>query len=389
MAAQGGDSRRGAGKPSATASAETAPREAARTGEPRASRAGAKKTAPANGTPSEKSTNVRSGKKRTNVRAQKEAAPAAEKETNVRAFSGADAPPSTEAIHPWSHALDRLPVEDVVALLVDEEERSWRAARRARPAIARAAQLVADQLAEGGRIIYVGAGTSGRLGALDAAELPPTFGLAPSRAIAIVAGGQRALAEAVEGAEDRPADAKRALLRIAVDERDVVCAIAASGMTPFTRAALEEAAEWGAARIFVTSSRVAAREVARAGVTVILLDTGPELIAGSTRLKSATATKLALNAMTTAAMVRLGKVWRGRMIGLVATNDKLRARARRIVVDLGRVDEARADKLLDNARGDVKVALAAALLGVPVSEAARRLAAAGDQLANLLRGSNR
>jgi len=284
----------------------------------------------------------------------------------------------TERAHPRAAELDRLPTEGVVALLLDEEVRAAQAVARAAGPIARAADRFAAALEGGGRVVYVGAGTSGRLGALDAAELPPTFGTDPARVVAVIAGGPAAVRRAVEGAEDRPAGARRAMARLGVGAGDLVCAIAASGVTPFTRAALEEARRRGAGTVFVTC----ADEAAEADVTIALA-VGPEVVAGSTRLKAGTATKLVLNAISTAAMVRLGKVWRGRMVDLVATNAKLRARALRIVEELGGVDRARAESLLRDAGGRVRVALAAALLGAPVDEAEARLRAAGGHLVDL------
>jgi N-acetylmuramic acid 6-phosphate etherase len=289
----------------------------------------------------------------------------------------------TESPHPRGEELDRLSTEQVVTLLLDEEVAAAQVVARAAPAIARAAERFAATLAGGGRVVYAGAGTSGRLGALDAAELVPTFGVAPGRVVAVVAGGPAALRRSVEGAEDRPAAGARAIAALEVGARDLVCGIAASGVTAFTRAALEEAARRGAGTLFVTCAP--APEQPPAAELVIALPVGPEVVAGSTRLKAGTATKLALNAISTAAMVRLGKVYRGRMIDLVATNAKLRARALRMVAELGGVDRARAAALLAEAGGRVRPALAAALLDLPVAEAAARLDAAGGQLARLAR----
>ncbi len=286
---------------------------------------------------------------------------------------------ATEQPHPDAESLDLLSTEDLVAVLIDDEAAAFRAVASLKREIARAAALVADAFAAGGRLVYAGAGTSGRLGVLDAAELPPTFGVDPRRAVALIAGGRRAVTRAVEGAEDRARDADAALARLRVGPRDVVCAIAASGITPFTRAALAAARRRGARTLFVTC---AAADGAAADV-VLRAAVGPELIAGSTRLKGGTATKLILNAISTAAMVRLGKVYRGRMVDLRATNAKLRQRARRIVAELGGVPLRRADALLARAGGRVKLALAAAILGISVADAQIRLTAAGGSLARL------
>jgi N-acetylmuramic acid 6-phosphate etherase len=228
----------------------------------------------------------------------------------------------------------------------------------------------------------VGAGTSGRLGALDAAELPPTFGSDPRRVVALLAGGPRALTRAVENAEDRPEAARRALARMRIGAGDFVCAIAASGVTRFTRAALDEARRRGAATAFVTC--VDDPRHADAADVTIAVPVGPEVVAGSTRLKAGTATKLVLNAISTAAMVRLGKVFRGRMVDLVARNAKLRARSLATIEELAGVSRRRAVALLDGAGGRLRLALAAALLDAPIADAEARLDAAGGRLAALV-----
>jgi N-acetylmuramic acid 6-phosphate etherase len=217
---------------------------------------------------------------------------------------------------------------------------------------------VADALAAGGRLIYVGAGTSGRLGALDAAECPPTFGISPTRVLAVIAGGPRALRRAVEGAEDDVIAGGRAMAAERVGRDDVVIGISASGTTPFVRAALREGARRRARVALLTCNRAAARAGSPLKLDhLVVLDTGPELVAGSTRLKGGTATKMALNLISTAAMVRLGRVYRGRMVSLRPTNEKLRRRARRMVEELARVDGTAAARALRSAGGDVGRAL--------------------------------
>ncbi|MGZ3407747.1 MAG: N-acetylmuramic acid 6-phosphate etherase [Polyangia bacterium] len=293
---------------------------------------------------------------------------------------------ATEAAHPKSAHLETLSTEELVTLLVTEERRAPRAAFAARKQIARAADRVAAALRAGGRLFYVGAGTSGRLGALDAAELPPTFGSSPAQVIAVVAGGPRALQRSVEGAEDRPQSAAQRLQRHGLETRDVVCAIAASGVTPFARAALAYARERGAATIFVTC----APDTAHADLAdlVIAAPVGPEVLAGSTRLKAGSATKMILNALSTATMVSLGKVYRGRMVDVVASNEKLKDRARRIVGELCHVDERTARSLLKRAGGRPKLAVARHALGVGAVEATAARAAAGDNLHTLFEGRN-
>jgi N-acetylmuramic acid 6-phosphate etherase len=293
---------------------------------------------------------------------------------------------ATEAPHPKSAQLETLSAEEIVTLLLTEEKHAQQAAYAARRDIARAAERVAAALRAGGRLFYVGAGTSGRLGALDAAELPPTFGSSPKQVIAVIAGGPRALTRSVEGAEDRADSAGRRLGRLGLAAGDVVCAVAASGVTPFARAALAFARDRGAATIFVTCAPDPSLADAASAVAdiVIAAPVGPEVLAGSTRLKGGSATKMILNALSTATMVALGKVYRGRMVDVVASNDKLRDRARRIVVEICGVDDRSARSLLKRAGGRPKLAIAMHALGVPAAEAGARLAAAGDDLQRLL-----
>ena len=293
----------------------------------------------------------------------------------------------TEAPHPKSAQLETLSSEELVTLLIADERRAQKAAFGARKEIARAVDRVVAALRAGGRLFYVGAGTSGRLGALDAAELPPTFGSSPAQVVAVVAGGARALSRSVEGAEDRPQKAAQRLQRLGLEPRDVVCAIAASGVTPFARAALDYARQRGATTIFITCSPDAAEE--RLADVVILAPVGPEVLAGSTRLKAGTATKMILNALSTATMVALGKVYRGRMVDVVASNEKLKDRARRIVGELCRVDERAARSLLKRAGGRVKVAIAMHALGVGAADASERLAAADGDLRRLFAAHER
>src|SRR5450432_123492 len=262
----------------------------------------------------------------------------------------------TEAVHPDSAHLDEMPAEKVVQLMLAEEARAARAAAARAPLIGRAAEIVAEKLAGGGRLVYVGAGTSGRLGTLDPVECVPTFGIPPSRVVPIIAGGPSALTRSVEGAEDSARDADQRLRRVAVGPTDAVCCIAASGVTPFVLAALEYARFRRAATIFVTCGRVTDEARALADV-VIALDTGPEVIAGSTRLKAGTATKMTLNAISTTAFVLLGKTYAGLMVDVRPTNAKLWARAVRIVRALTDLPEPAARKLIEKAGGRAKVAL--------------------------------
>jgi N-acetylmuramic acid 6-phosphate etherase len=284
----------------------------------------------------------------------------------------------TERALAASADLDGMSALAIVRLMARQERESARAVERA------AVEAATAALASGGRLVYAGAGTSGRLAALDAAELPPTFGIRPAQAIAILAGGPRAMLRSVEGAEDDEAAAVRALRKVGVGNRDVVIGVAASGVTPFVRAALATARTRGATTVLVTC---AAEAAARAGMRadhVVGLRIGPEVLSGSTRLKAGTATKMALNALSTATMVGLGKCYGARMVDVVASNAKLRARAARMVADFTGRPGADAEALLRAAGGRAKVAIAMARLGVSRAEAERRLARVDGRLRDLL-----
>ncbi|MBZ4415562.1 N-acetylmuramic acid 6-phosphate etherase [Myxococcus sp. RHSTA-1-4] len=282
--------------------------------------------------------------------------------------------PPTERLHPRADELDLLSIRSVVRRLHDEDLAAVRAVRASLPAIAEAARAVADALRAGGRLLYVGAGTSGRLGVLDASECPPTFGVPPSRVQAAIAGGRRALTRAVEGAEDDLEAGITAVRAFKAGPEDVVCGISASASTPYVLGALREAKRRGAHTVLVCCNPPGAKSVAD---TVVLARTGPELVAGSTRLKAGTATKLILNAMTTAAFVSLGKVYRGRMVDVRPANAKLRARAARMVAELTELPAGDASRLLEAAGGEVKLALAMHFTGLDAKEARKRLQAKG------------
>ena len=254
------------------------------------------------------------------------------------------------------------------------------AVARAVPEIGRGVELIAQALSDGGRLIFVGAGTSGRLGVLEAAECPPTFGTPPGLVRAVMAGGPRAVFRSAEGVEDDAAEGARQIRRRA-RAGDVVVGIAASGVTPFVRAALREARRRRAATVLVTANPRVARLVAR---VVIPLAVGPEVLAGSTRLKAGTATKLTLNTLTTGAFARLGKIYGNRMVDLRPRSAKLRARARRLVREIGKVGDREAARLLRAAGGSAKLAIVMARLEVGSTEARRMLRAASGSLRRLL-----
>ena len=291
-----------------------------------------------------------------------------------QARSQSSALPPSEQVHSRAEDLDLVSAEEVIRRLHHEDEVAVRAVRPVLRELARVARRVAEALRAGGRLLYVGAGTSGRLGVLDASECPPTFGSSPSQVQAVIAGGRRAMTRAVEGAEDDAEAGARALRRLRVGARDVVCGITASARTPFVRGALEEARREGAWTVLVCCNAPGAQMPAD---QVLLARTGAELVAGSTRLKAGTATKLMLNALSTTAFVLLGKVYRGRMVDLRPGNAKLRARAARMVAELTGLAPPEAQQLLEQAGHEVKVALAMHFAGVSAVQARRRLKQAG------------
>ncbi|HPD14938.1 MAG TPA: N-acetylmuramic acid 6-phosphate etherase [Planctomycetota bacterium] len=279
---------------------------------------------------------------------------------------------ATEQRNPASERLDEMSALEIVDLMNAQDHLVPAAVHAAREAIAQAVEIVVAAFRAGGRLFYLGAGTSGRLGTLDAAECPPTFGTDPEQVQAVIAGGREALVRAVEGAEDRAADAAAALRERGFGPADVLAGIAACGLTPFVRAGLAFAAGLGARTLFITCNP---RLDPMPGADVVIaLDVGPEVLTGSTRLKAGTATKLALNTLTTAAMVRLGKCYGNLMVDLRATNEKLRVRSVRILRQLCGLDDAAARRVLAEAGGGLKVAILMARRGLARDEAAALLA---------------
>lgn len=270
--------------------------------------------------------------------------------------------PATEAVNPRSAGLDRMSTLAMVRTLQREDR--WVAAAVARcvPRIAAAIDAMAPRFAAGGRLIYVGAGTSGRLGALDAAECPPTFGVARNRVVAVIAGGTRALTRSVEGAEDDAAAARHDLERLRLGRGDTVVGIAASGRTPYTVAAVAFARRRGCLTVGLAS--VAGSPLAAAAALAIEPLTGPEALAGSTRLKAGSAQKMVLNLLSTGLMVRTGRVLGNLMLDVQPTNAKLRDRAERILVAAAGWHDAqaraRARRLLRQTRGNLRAAVALA-----------------------------
>lgn len=285
---------------------------------------------------------------------------------------------TTERRNPRTCDLDRRTTSGIVDALTAEDLLVAPAVRRERRRIAAAADLVAERLARGGRLFYIGAGTSGRLGVLDASECPPTYGVAPTMVQGIIAGGRRALVRSVEGAEDHADPGAAAVDRKRIGPRDVLCGIAASGVTPFVHGAMARARERGAATLFVTC----APEVRKDIVADVVINpvVGPEAVTGSTRMKAGTATKLVLNTLTTTVMIRLGKVHGNLMVDVRATNAKLRDRAERMVMELASLDRLPARRLLARAGGHVKTAAVMHAHRIGRDRAAAHLAAHGDSL---------
>jgi N-acetylmuramic acid 6-phosphate etherase len=290
---------------------------------------------------------------------------------------------ATEKPNARSRAVDQRPSVAIVDLMADEDERVLAAIRRERRRIAQAADLLADALGTGGRVLLTGAGTSGRLAVIEAAEMPPTFGTAPCSVQAVMAGGRQAVFRACEGAEDDRRQGRDAVARLRPSSRDVVVGISASGVTPFVHGALRAARGAGACTIGITCGAV--DPLNRVSDLVITLRVGPEVIAGSTRLKAGTATKIVLNMLTTIAMIRVGKTYGHLMVDVQATNAKLRDRARRMVATVGRVDARRAGRLLRQAGWQVKTAIVMARTGVNAPDATRRLAEVHGSLGAALR----
>jgi N-acetylmuramic acid 6-phosphate etherase len=287
---------------------------------------------------------------------------------------------ATERVNARSLRLDRLDARAIAALMNREDLAAVSAVGRVVPAVAAAVDTIVAALAGGGRLFFVGAGTSGRLGVLEAAECPPTFGTSPRRVQAIMAGGRAAVFRSREGVEDDARAAARAV-RTRVRRGDVVVGVSASGVTPFVRTALATARARGAATVLVQCS---ARRGPPAADVVIRPIPGPEVLAGSTRLKAGTATKLVLNTLTTASMARLGKIYGNRMIDLQPRSAKLRARAERLVAEIAVVGRARARRALRDAGGRVRLAIVMARRNLTAAAAARALREAGGSLRPLL-----
>jgi N-acetylmuramic acid 6-phosphate etherase len=289
---------------------------------------------------------------------------------------------TTEASNPESADLDRLDTLALTRLINAEDAKVAAAVAEANVEIAASIDVIGARLMEGGRLVYVGAGTSGRLGVLDAAECPPTFNADPGQVIGLIAGGPGALVKSVEGAEDSSEQAVKDLRAIDLSDKDAVVGIAASGTTPYVLAALDHARSVGAPAIgFACNSGAPIEEHADIMITVVV---GPEVLAGSTRMKAGTATKMVLNMLTTGAMVRLGKTYGNLMVDLQATNVKLVKRTVRILQQIGGLPESESEALLAECDGELKTAIVCSKLGLSPLAARGKLAHALGRLRDAL-----
>jgi len=285
---------------------------------------------------------------------------------------------ATEQRNSVSAELDLLDALGIVRVINNQDRLIAEAVTQELPKIAEAVEIIVEAVGAGGRLIYIGAGTSGRLGVLDASECPPTFNTDPNLVIGLIAGGDRALRHSVEQVEDRPADGAAALEAVGLNDRDVVVGIAASGRTPFVLGAIEYATAVGATTIGLSNSAASALSTV---VTVSIAPiVGPEIVTGSTRMKAGTAQKMVLNMLTTATMVKLGKTYGNLMVDVQPTNAKLRERAVGIVCDATGKSTEEARAVLEAAGGEVKTAIVASLRGIPADDARSRLDCANGVL---------
>src|SRR5512132_703229 len=284
----------------------------------------------------------------------------------------------TEQINPATLAIDKLSAVDIVEGMLNEDRKMILAVQREKDRIAVGVEIITHALRKNGRIIFVGAGTSGRLGVLEAAEMPPTFGTSPDLVQASMAGGQPAVFRAKEGVEDNYEEGARSIARLRLGKKDVVIGVSASGVTPFVRGALTRARKAGAKIIFVTCWPGA--ELRTFVDLLIAPAVGPEIIAGSTRLKAGTATKMVLNMLTTVSMVKVGKTYGNLMVDVRTGSEKLKDRARRILGMVTGIDYDEADKLLRSSRWNVKVAIVMQKAGVSYGQAVKRLKKADESI---------
>jgi len=289
---------------------------------------------------------------------------------------------TTEQNNPDSIAIDQMEPIEIARLMNLEDHKVLQAVDKVLPAIAQAIQTVTQRIVNGGRLIYIGAGTSGRLGVLDASECPPTFNTPPSLVVGLIAGGQRALTTAIEGAEDNAQAGAEDLRGVNLSPSDVVCGIATSGRTPYVLGALTYARTIQAATIGVTCNEVS--ELSTVCDILIAPVVGPEILSGSTRLKAGTATKLVLNMISTGTMIRIGKTYGNWMVDLRATNVKLKDRSIRIVSGITGLGRNESELLLAACDGEVKTAIVSHTLGISKQAAQERLLESGGRLRSAL-----
>lgn len=285
---------------------------------------------------------------------------------------------TTESRNPASAKIDSMSAIEIVRVMNDEDATIAAAVRAESHNIAQAIDIITERIAAGGRLVYIGAGTSGRLGVLDASECPPTFSTPPEMVVGVIAGGHAALTSAIEGAEDQPDAAVDDLKAVDLKATDVLVGIATSGRTPYVIRAIEYANGLGAATISFSCN--ANSEVSAVASTAITPIVGPEIVSGSTRLKAGTATKMVLNMLTTGTMIRLGKTYENLMVDLTATNQKLRERTVRIVRTFTDLSESAAAELLGRCDGELKTAIVSQLCGLQPAAARARLVESGGHL---------
>ena len=288
----------------------------------------------------------------------------------------------TEAINPATLGIDKLSADDIVEVMLNEDRKMIAAVQREHERIAVGVEMIATALRKEGRIVFVGAGTSGRLGVLESAEMPPTFSTDPTLVQAIMAGGRGAIFSAKEGVEDNYEEGARSIMRVRPTKRDIVIGVSASGMTQFVRGALTRARRAGARIIFVTCDP--ATELQTFVDLTISPGVGAEVIAGSTRLKAGTATKMVLNMLTTGAMIRIGKTYGNLMVDVQTGSEKLKDRARRIVNIVTGLEYNDSDRLLKKAHWNVKAAIVMQKTGLPYPKALSRLRKAHDSMREAL-----
>jgi len=284
----------------------------------------------------------------------------------------------TEAINPVSLAVDKTSVAEIVEMVLNEDRKVIAAVQKERERIAHGVEIVTQSLRKGGRIVFIGAGTSGRLGVVEASEIPPTFGTPPSTVQAIMAGGQDAVFRAKEGVEDNYEEGARSVSRLRLNTRDVVIGVSASGMTPFVRGGLTRARKAGAKIIFITCWP--GSELQNFVDLQIAPAVGPEIIAGSTRLKAGTATKMVLNMLTTISMIKVGKTYGNLMVDVQTGSEKLKDRARRIISIVTGLDYDAADALLKRSKWNVKAAIVMEKTHLTLPQALKRLKRSDDSV---------